>query len=549
MTRCTGTTIRRPGTTDRRRARALLTAGLAALLVVLAVAGCTPRAVDTGNTLVIAIESEADILDPQSAGGWVTWRINRQIFEPLVDEDLSVPSAQAPVPELRPGLAESWDVSPDGLEYTFHIREGVRFHDGTLLDAEAVEYNVRRMWDKNSPQYSAKAAGQTGFVWKFTEDVRTVDDHTVIIRLTQPFSEFLRMLAQGGNGSTAIMSPAALKTYGEDIADHPVGTGPFMFAERVRGERISLERNPDYWGNVPEIAGVVFRPLPDASARTAALRSGDVEVIAVPNPDSVDNLVDEGYQLSEGRPPHVWYLSFNMRDPIMGRKEVRQAINLAINRDGMAKDLLRGTVNPAYGVQAPANSAYVERTDAYARNLDRARELLAQSGYGGGFTTTLTTSVDGSGQIIPSQMAEYLQQNLAEIGIDLEISTQEWISYLGVWAQGAAPGVGMAQMSWGMTSPYWLYIATSSDLIAPNGPNVGYYSNPELDAAMDKALRATDTADADVWWRRANDIVTEDAALAPVVNDKAPYILAPYVSGFVSASEEWYDLTEVRLEQ
>src|ERR1700712_5023946 len=307
---------------------------LIVLLGISALVGCSRAPVQTGNTLVIAIESEADILDPQVAGGWVSWRINKQIFDPLVDEDLTIPSSEATIPPLKPGLAQSWDVSEDGLDYTFHIRHGVKFHDGTPLNAEAVEYNIRRMWDKNSPQYSVKAAGQTNFVWKFLDSVETVDDYTLKVHLKQPFSEFLRMLTQGGNGSTAIMSPTALKTYGEDIADHPVGTGPFKFKERIRGERIDLVRNDDYWGTVPSIDGVVFRPLPDPSARTAALRSGDVDMIAVPNPDSIDNLVNEGYQLSEGIPPHIWYLSFNMKDKYTSKREVREAINLAIDREG-----------------------------------------------------------------------------------------------------------------------------------------------------------------------------------------------------------------------
>ncbi|WP_242189101.1 ABC transporter substrate-binding protein [Saccharopolyspora soli] len=515
----------------------------------LALSGCGTGNAGTGNTLVIAIESEADVLDPQVAGGWVTWRINQQIFEPLVTEDLRTPSRQAPVPALQPALAESWEISPDGRSYTFHIRRGVTFHDGTPLDAAAVEYNFRRMWDKAAPQYSAKAAGQTNFIWQYTSSIQTVDQYTLVVNLTQPFSPFLRMLAQGGNGSTAIISPTALRKYGEDIADHPVGTGPFVFEQRIRGERISLVRNEKYWGTVPSVRGVVFRPMPDASARVAALRSGDVDIIAVPSPDSIDNLVEEGYQLSEGRPPHVWYLSFNMKDPYTSRKEVRQAINLALNREGMAKDLLRGTANPAYGVQAPANDAYVERTDAYARDVAEAKRLLTSVGLQNGFDTTLITSVDGSGQIIPTQMAEYIQQNLAEIGVRVHIETQEWISYLGTWAQGMQPGVGMAQMSWGMTTPYWLYIVTSSTLQAPEGSNVGYYSNPQLDAVMAEAIRATDEDEANAYWRQANDIVTEDAALAPVVNDKAPYVLAPYVAGFVSASEEWYDLKEVKLER
>jgi peptide/nickel transport system substrate-binding protein len=522
---------------------------LVVLLAIAAFPGCGRPPVQTGNTFVIAIESEADILDPQVAGGWVTWRINRQMFEPLVDEDLTIPSAEAVVPPLKPALAQSWDISDDGLEYTFHIRKGVRFHDGTPLDAAAVEYNIRRMWDKKSPMYSTKAGGQTGFVWKFLESVGTVDDHTVKVRLKQPFSEFLRMLAQGGNGSTAIMSPTALQKYGDDIADHPVGTGPFKFKERIRGERIDLVRNDDYWGTVPSIDGVVFRPLPDPSARTAALRSGDVDMIAVPNPDSIDNLVNEGYQLSEGIPPHVWYLSFNMKDRYTSIPQVREAINLAVDREGMAKDLLRGSVQPAWGVQALSAGGYIERKDAYTRNLDKARALLASVGLKDGFQTTLITSTDGSGQIMPAQMAEFLQQNLAEIGIKVNIRTQEWISYLGVWARGMQEGVGMAQMSWGMTSPYWLYIVTSSELQAPNGPNVGYYDNPELDQAMENAITALDPKEAAKWWRQANNIVSDDAALVPIVNDKAPYILAPYVSGFVSASEEWYDLTEVRLDQ
>jgi len=535
--------------TRRSSAARLLAACLAVLLGIAVLAGCARAPVHTGNVLVIAIESEADVLDPQVAGGWVTWRINHQIFEPLVDEDLTIPSKDATVPPLKPGLAASWDISKDGLDYTFHIRRGVKFHDGTPLNAQAVEYNIRRMWDKNSPQYSVKAAGQTNFVWKFVDNVATIDDYTLKVHLKQPFSEFLRMLAQGGNGSTAIMSPTALKTYGADIGDHPVGTGPFKFKERIRGERIDLVRNDDYWGTVPSIDGVVFRPLPDPSARTAALRSGDVDIIAVPNPDSIDNLVKEGYQLSEGIPPHVWYLSFNMRDKYTSIPQVREAINLAIDRQGMADDLLRGSVKPALGVQALSAGGYVERKDAYDRNLAKARQLLASVGLANGFETTLITSTDGSGQIMPTQMAEFIQENLAEIGIKLKIQTQEWISYLGVWARGMQDGVGMAQMSWGMTSPYWLYIVTSSELQAPNGPNVGYYANPALDRAMDNAIKALDPQEADRWWRQANNIVSDDAALVPIVNDKAPYVLAPYVSGFVSASEEWYDLTKVRLKQ
>jgi peptide/nickel transport system substrate-binding protein len=502
----------------------------------------------SGGTLAIGIESETDILDPQRAGGWVSWRVNRQMFEPLVDEDLSKPSAQAAVPPLRPALATSWDVSPDGTVYTFHIRPNVKFHDGTPLDAAAVDFNIRRVWDKSFQYYDAKSAGQTTFVWQALKALDEPDPMTVRLTMKQPFEPFLRLLGQGGSGSTGIMSPASIKQYGNDnVGEHPTGTGPFKFVDRVRGQRITLARNDSYWGTKPYLDKVVFRPLPDPSARVAALRANEVDMIAVPPPDSVASLQQSGFQLSDGAPPHVWFLSFNMNDPIMKNKLVRQAINLSIDRQGMATNLLKDTVKPAYDVQAPANAAYVQNTDAYGYNPDKAKQLLAQAGYPNGFSTQMMTSVDGSGQIIPVPMAEYIQQNLAKVGIQLKLQTSEWISYLTKWAQGTPPGVGWAQQSWGMTTPYWLYIVTSSTLKAPNGPNVGGYDNPELDKVMNQAISSTSEAQAVELWKQANRIVTDDAAIAPIVNDKAPYILSPKAHGFVSPSEEWYDLTSVWL--
>lgn len=404
------------------------------------------------------------------------------------------------------------------------------------------------MWDKDFEYYDARSAGNTVFVWQFLQKVEATDQNTVVLALSQPFSPFLRLMAQGGSGSTAIMSPASIEKYGNDeVQENPAGTGPFRFVERVRNEKIELERNDDYWGKVPYLDGVIFKPLPEAASRTAAMQAGEVDMIAVPNPDDIQSLVDSGFQLSQGVPPHVWYLSFNFNNPIMKNKLVRQAINLAIDREGMAKDLLKDSAKAAYDVQAPANAAYVEKAESYGYNPEKAKELLAQAGYPNGFETTMMTSVDGSGQLIPKPMAEYIQSDLAKVGIKLKLDTSEWISYLSKWAEGVPLDYGWAQQSWGMTTPFWLYIATSSNMIAPNGPNVGYYSNPQLDAVMDKAMTATTEEQANEYWMQANDIVTEDAALAPIINDTAPYILAPNVHGFVSASEEWYDLNGVWL--
>jgi peptide/nickel transport system substrate-binding protein len=144
-------------------------------------------------------------------------------------------------------------------------------------------------------------------------------------------------------------------------------------------------------------------------------------------------------------------------------------------------------------------------------------------------------------------MAEYIQADLADVGIRAEIRSAEWISYLTTYNQGMAPDVSMAQMSWGMSSPYWLNILNSSSLIAPNGPNVAGYSSPELDALMQEAATALDDDAADELWKQAVVMAQEARAIAPVVNDKAPYVLSPDVQGFVSPSEEWFDLNAVSI--
>ncbi|MFV0533104.1 MAG: ABC transporter substrate-binding protein [Cumulibacter sp.] len=500
------------------------------------------------DTLVIGIESEPDILDPQGAGGWVTYRINHQMFEGLVGQDLSQPSAEAASTELKPLLAESWDISADGLTYTFHLREGVKFHDGTPFNGQAVDFNIRRMWDKDAAQYDVRAAGNTTFLWQFLEDITVVDDYTVALTMSQPFSPFLRLMAQGGTGAAVMMSPDAVEKYGDQIQNHPVGTGPFKFEDRVRGERVTLVRNDDYWGEEAELEKVVFRPIPDAAARVNSLRNEETDMIAVPTPDSIAKLEDDGFVITEAAPPHIWYLTANMNEEPMQDVRVRQAISMAIDREGMADGLLESTALPAYRNQAPANSAYLASADTpYKYDPEQAKQLLAEAGYPDGFSTVLETSVDGSGQMVPVQMAEYIQQNLAAIGIDVEIQTYEWISYISHYNEGLQDGVGMAQMSWGMSTPYWLGIVTNVNLIAPNGPNVGYYDNPEMQDAIDAAILATDDETATQLWADVNAIAIEDLPFIPIVNDKSPYVLSPRVEGFVLASEEWYDLTNVSL--
>src|SRR5262249_51392296 len=185
-----------------------------------------------GGTLVIAKESELDILDPHSAGGWVTWRGRKQMHEGLIGEDPT--PADVPEPKLTPKLATSWDVSKDSLTYTFKLRKGVKFHDGTPFDAAAVKYNIDRCAAKDAPQFYPRANAYTTWIWQFLKEVKTPDEGTVQLVLREPYGDFLRQLVQGGGGAAGVISPNALQQHGnEGIPQHPTGTRPLPLLERV----------------------------------------------------------------------------------------------------------------------------------------------------------------------------------------------------------------------------------------------------------------------------------------------------------------------------
>ncbi|MFQ5593996.1 MAG: ABC transporter substrate-binding protein [Anaerolineae bacterium] len=514
----------------------------------------------TGGSLVIGMESEADVLDPHASSGWVTHRVIYQIYESLVAEDLT--QANVPYPPLVPGLAESWDVSPDGLVYTLHLRDGVRFHDGTPFDAEAVKINIDRMFRRDAPFFSARAAATTYYLWKDLDRVEVIGPLAVRLVFQRPFAEFPRMQAQYAQGSTGMISPTALQRWGnEGIADHPVGTGPFRFVERVRGDRIVLERNTDYWGPESCLDRLIFRPLPDPASRVNALQTGETDLIFVPPPDRIDLLKSAGFVYLQGPAPHNWFLFLNTRDPRFQDIRVRQAIAMAIDKEGLARELLKGTAKAAHNLQAPANSSYDRNFRGLPHDLERAKALLAEAGWadsdgdgvvekdGKPFHFVFQTSVDGSGQLTPVPIARWIQRDLRKIGIDVAVETYEWITYIGVWTGGIKPEIGMNQISWGMTSSYWLDMMVNSRWQAPNGLNTNYYTNPEVDRLLDQALSEQDDAKRAALYRQANVVVMADAWHIPIVNDLAPLVMSPKVNDFIHAPQEWYDLRGVWIEK
>ena len=239
-------------------------------------------------------------------------------------EDLT--KANVPTPPIVPALAESWMVSPDGTQYTFKLRPGVKFQDGTAFDAAAVKFNFDRFWNKTSPDYYPKTASFVAAYTKWIKAVDVLDPMTVRVTLTAPDYEWLRQGLQS-YGQPLMISPASVKTYGNaGVALHPIGTGPFMFVSRTQGVRTVLKRNPTYWGTPAKLDRVVFLPLEDPATRVNALQSGEVQMISTPPWDDIQSLVKAGFVLStSANAPDINFLYLNMHSKPFQDARVRQA--------------------------------------------------------------------------------------------------------------------------------------------------------------------------------------------------------------------------------
>ncbi|HWN13876.1 MAG TPA: ABC transporter substrate-binding protein, partial [Candidatus Dormibacteraeota bacterium] len=246
-----------------------------------------------GGTLVYGMEGPSDILDPQATGCWLTYRVTFQMFEGLLAEDLT--KSNVAIPPVVPKLAESYTTAKDGLSRTFKLRKGVKFHDGTPFNAAAAVFSWERMYKKDAPHFYPRANSYTSYVVEYITGAEAVDEYTLKLTFSKPYSEWERMTLQSW-GEPMMVSPTQVKKTGnEKFADAPVGTGPFKFVENVPGDRIVLERFKDYWGTQANVDKLVFRRLDDPAARVAALRTGEVDFILAPPPDEVEALRKEKF--------------------------------------------------------------------------------------------------------------------------------------------------------------------------------------------------------------------------------------------------------------
>ncbi|WP_349365155.1 MAG: ABC transporter substrate-binding protein [Roseitalea porphyridii] len=315
---------------------------------------------------------------------------------------------------VQPGLAENWVISDDGLTYTFELREGVTFHDGTTLDAGDVVFSLDRA--RGEASVNAQKA-----LFEPIENVEQMDELTVEITLSRPAGDFLYNM---GWGDAVIVAPESAETNKEN----PVGTGPFRFAEWQKGAAVTLERFDGYWGEAPALEQVTIRFIPDPAAATAALLAGDVQAFPnLPTPESIPQFeADPRFEVVIGSTEGETILSTNNAKAPFDDIRVRQAIAHAIDRQAIIDGAMFGLGTPIGSHFAPHHPAYMELVETYPYDPERARELLAEAGHGEGISATLKLPPPSyarrGGEVIAAQ--------LREVGIDLEIIPVEWAQWL-----------------------------------------------------------------------------------------------------------------------
>jgi peptide/nickel transport system substrate-binding protein len=463
------------------------------------------------DTLVYGRGGDSTSLDPITTTEGEAFKVTENIFETLVsfgEQDTTI----------NPGLAESWEVTEDGLNYTFKLRQGVKFHDGTDFNADAVVFNFNRWMNGNADQfpYYTMFGGFKADEGHVIQEVTAVDANTVKFVLKRPQAPFLKNLAMSPFG---IASPAAVEQYGEDFRANPVGTGPFKFVDWVENDTITLEKNPEYWQEgLPKLNKVIFRVIPENTARLNALANGEIDVMdGLNNSDEATVLGNENLQIIERPSMNVGYIGLtNTRKPF-DNKLVRQAINHAIDKQSIIDAFYGGKAQPAVNPMPPAISGYNDAIEPYPFDLEKAKALLAEAGYADGFTIDLW-AMPVARPYMPEAMkvAEVIQASLAEIGVTANIQSVDWATYLD---KATAGEFDMFMLGWtgdNGDADNFLYTLLDKDSIGSN--NNAHYSNDELHEILIQAQTEVNEDVRNDLYKKAQEIIHDDAPWVPLVH-------------------------------
>ncbi|GAA0598003.1 ABC transporter substrate-binding protein [Craurococcus roseus] len=472
------------------------------------------------------------------------------LYDPLVAWEMDVADRPG---KLVPGLATFWEADPaDRRRWVFKLRDGVRFHDGSAFDADAVVWNFEKVLNGQAPHFDNRQAAQVRPRLPSVASWRKLDAMTVEVTTKAVDSFFPYQMLW-----FLISSPAQYEKVGRNwdrFAQEPSGTGPFRLARLVPRERAELVKNTAYWNpaRTPKADRVVLVCAPEAVTRTNALLTGQVDVIETPAPDLLPRLQASGARLVQNVTPHVWNYHLSLLEGSPWRDiRLRRAANLAINRDEVVA-LLNGLAKPAAGVVDPASPWFGRPEFQVRTDVDAARKLVADAGYGprNPLRTKFIIPTGGSGQMQSLPMNEYVQSAWREVGIAVEFQTVELEVLYTCWRQGAAGEIARGgnvtanNVAYLTSDPLYAFIRFfHSNQIAPTGVNWSHYRDPEMDKMLDAATTSFDTAEQDAIMRRVHEKAVNEALWVFVVHDTNPRALGRGVRGYTQAQHWFQDLT------
>ena len=488
-----------------------------------------------GGEIVITYKDDVATLDPAIGYDWQNWSMIKSLFDGLMDYEAGTTT-------LRPDMAESYEISPDGQTFTFKLRKGVKFHNGREMTAEDVKYSIERVVNPTTQSpgqgffgsikgYEEAAAGKADGL----SGITVVDPLTVKFELTRPDATFLHVMAIN---FSHVVPKEEVEKYGADFGKHPVGTGAFKLAEWTLGQRVVFEKNPDYWNTgLPYLNKITFEIGQEPIVALLRLQKGEIDVPGdgIP-PAKFQEVMSDPAQKArvvEGGQLHTGYVTMNVNIPPFDNVKVRQAVNMAINKDRIVQ-LINNRAVPANQPLPPSMPGYAKDYKGYPYDAAKAKELLAEAGHADGFETDLyVMNTDPNPRI-----AQGIQQDLAAIGIKANIQA---LAQANVIAAGGekegAPMIWSGGMAWIADFPdpsnFYGPILGCGGAV-PGGWNWSWYCNEDLDKKAAEADSIVDPAKADERYKMWSDIyvkIMEDAPWAPVFNEQRFTMKSPRMGG------------------
>ncbi|AET70806.1 ABC-type dipeptide transport system, periplasmic component [Desulfosporosinus orientis DSM 765] len=503
-----------------RKVKKIMALALSAALVVVSLAGCgseantentAPKASDT---LIYAQGSEPRGLDPALVDDGESAKVMSNIYEGLLKYNKDST-------KVEPSLAKSWDVSPDGLTYTFHLQEGVKFQDGTDFNAEAVKFNI----DRQLPPQVTEDMAYAPFVYGSVKDVEVVDTNTVKINLKAPSTPFLNNLAM--IMAAPMISPKALKDNNNNVNQAPVGTGPYKFVKWEKDQNIVLVRNDDYWGTKANIKNVIFKFIKDNSARVVALNNGEADIIDGIDSTVVKQITDAGNKIFQAPGMNINYMAYNTSRKPFNDQKVRVAVSQAINVPELVESLYQGYSEPATSILPSFMEGYDKSISQVAYDPTAAAKTLKDAGITSLHMITYTNPRPYNAATGQS-LAEAIQGYLSKVGVQVTIDSFDWTTYKQKLKAG---DYDLAFYGWigdNGDPDNFLYLLSVDDPTM----NIALYKNDEFNSLIAKGLTTPAGDDRNAIYTQLEKIAADDAAWLPISHAQTLCAYQPNVENF-----------------